>query len=268
MCDILKDEEGPSLPVSITMEMLLKELKVIENVMVYWSLTTGVSEERKLAGLDKEFRSADRNSTNMRFCMYVYCMVNTIWEKYGILEKLLAGREPKDLMRGAKRFKEYQYNEYQYDETELDNFMRKVIRECCSGDFDDFIISVKDRYANSVIGKYHMMLAKIKGYELLGIDTFDDIPETEAWRRLFTTYFDKEEDNFPLFYQTYTRQCYEFVLLSFLSVDGCGGINYIPVFKVYSDDNFKESYETSIKGMINTKMIRLKLNKLYKKSIK
>ena len=263
MNDILKEEDGPPLPISVSLETLKNELKLVENMMIYWSIVTNVTEER-LGALDRDFWSSNRDSTNMRFCIYVYCMMNTMWASYERLKKITSGIDIDSIEIGNGY---YDCNEFKYDETKNDEFMRYVIRECCAGDFDDFIISVKDMIANSVIGEYHIMLAKIKGYELLGMDKFDDMPKSEAWRRLYTTYFDREEDNFSLFYQTYTKQCYEFMLLSFLSIDNCGGVKYIPVYKIYSNDNFK-TYERHVKPLINTFKIRKELMRLYKKNIK
>lgn len=269
MSDVLKPGTLPPLSTNVTMEELKNELNIIEKGMCYWALMKGFKENEELAGLRKEFLSIERNSTNMLFCIYVYCMMNSIWEKYEKLKEILHGREPKAMSRKSSRNANqlYDYNDYRYDEKACDEFMRDVIRECCSGDFNDFIISVKHRIAENVIGEYDIELAKVKGYELMSLREFPDMEKKEAWRRIFTTYFDNEETNFPLFYQTFTRQCYDYMLLSFLSISNMGSVSYIPVYSIYSDNNFEDCYETSIKKMINTKLIRGKILSIYNKKI-
>ena len=268
MSDVLKPGTLPPLSTSVTMDNLKRELQVIENGMCYWALMKGFKEDVELVGLRKEFLSINRDSTNMLFCIYVYCMMNAIWERYEKLKEILHGREVKDMQKRPQNIiDQYKYNEYKNKESECDEFMRDIIRECCSGDFNDFIISVKNRIAEQCIGDYHVELAKVKGYEMMSMKTFPDMEKKEAWRRIFTTYFDDEETNFPLFYQTFTRQCYDFMMLSFLSVSNMGGVSYIPVYSIYSDNDFEESYEGSIKKMINTKLIRGKIMSIYNKRI-
>jgi hypothetical protein len=269
MSDILKDK--PPLPKSISIERLKHGISVVEKVMVFWSLAMGVNTpSHSLAGLRKDFISADGDSTNMRFCIYVFCMMKAIWERVGVLERILCGRDVTKFQQRRQKHKtntmvvtKYDNNEYG-DGGDRDKFMREIIIHCCSGDLDDFIISVKENIANKSIGFYHIELAKIKGYELLGMREFGDMPKTEAWRRLFTSYFDREETNFDMFYQTYMYECINFMLLSFLSLSGCGGISYLPVYKLFSDNDFRETHETSISRMINTKQIRSAIYKLYK----
>ena len=269
MSDIIKPGTLPRLSTSASINDLENELKAIERAMCYWSLMKGFSEGGELAGLRKEFLSVERNSTNMLFCIYVYCMMNSIWIKFNKLKEILHGREVPDMNRRSTVAvtEQFNYNEYRFNEKDGDEFMRDIIRECCSGDFNDFIISVKDRIADYTIDDYQVELAKVKGYESMSMRTFPDMDKKEAWRRIFTTYFDDEENNFPLFYQTFTRQCYDFMLLSFLSVSDMGSVSYIPVYGIYSDNDFEESYETSIKKMINTKLIRGKLLSMYNKRI-
>lgn len=269
MTNVLKPGTFPPLSTSVTTDELKDELEKIERCMVYWSLMKGFKENEELKGLRKEYLSIERNSTNMLFCMYVYCMMNAMWEKFEKLKEILHGREPKFMQNRSKKASSeiYKYNEYRFNEEAGDEFMRAVIRECCGGDFNDFIISVKSRIAEESLGEFHVELAKLKGYELMSQREFPDVEKREAWRRIFTTYFDEEETNFPLFYQTFTRQCYDYMMLSFLSISNMGSVSYIPIYDIYSDNNFEESYERSIKPMINTKLIRGKLLSLYNKRI-
>lgn len=269
MSDIIKPGTLPRLSSSATTSDLENELKAIERAMCYWCLMKGFKEDVELVGLRKEFLSISRDATNMLFCIYVYCMMNSIWLKFEGLKEILHGREVPTMPKRSKLplTEQFNYNEYRYDENACDEFMRDVIRECCSGDFNDFIISIKDRIADKTIDDYQIELAKVKGYESMSMRTFPDMEKKEAWRRIFTTYFDDEETNYTLFYQTFTRQCYEFVLLSYLSIANMGSVSYIPVYGIYSDNNFEDSYEQSIKKMINTKLIRGKILSLYNKRI-
>lgn len=268
MSDILKDY--PILPTSVSMQELKMELLTLEKGVVFWSLEDQLLPEQ-LKGLNQEFVSSNRDSTNMRFCIYSYCMINSIFEKYEKLAIILHGRSPPDLPRwkmsenGKVRLRTtYPNNEFAHDEVKAFDFIKGVVRSCCGGDFDDFIISVKAMMAEETIDKYQYQLALIKGYELMGITNFEaTISKQEAWRRLFTNYFDKEETNFLLFYNEYTRQCLFFMMLSYLSISNGGNISYIPVYRIYSDNDFRETYDYELKTMIDTKLIRNTQKRLY-----
>jgi hypothetical protein len=273
MSDINKDT--PPLSRLVTTTELKTQLLVVEKVMVYWSFATGL-DESVLVGLEREFVGADKDATNMRFCFYVYCMMNAIWDRYERLVNILYGREVPELnseridpTNGDRITTKYTNNEYADDVEAGDSFMRDVVRHCCAGDFDDFIISVKETIYDKSLGPYHIELAKYSGYEKMGMSNFkEEITKSEVWRRLFTSYFDMEEVNFNLFYQTFTYHCLYFLMMSFLSLNDCGGISYIPIYKLYSDNAFRETYEMTVKPMIDTKLIKACIYKLYKIRVK
>lgn len=264
MADILKSDKPP-LPTNVTTEQLKHELKVIEDMMVALSIGDGFTQEQ-LSGLNKDFISADRDSTTMSFCINVFCMQNVIWLKFQKLTELLYGREVPELNRINKSGGGYADDtppEFYGRDADLCEFMRFVVRKCCAGDFDDFIISVKNAIAEEAITPYHMELAKVYGYEMMGMADFCDMEKKEAWRRLFTSYFDEVETNYDLFYREYPRQCYWFLLMSYLSIESGGGISYIPIYRIYSTNNFTKSYETDVKRLFDTRLIRTKCKKMY-----
>lgn len=261
------------LPVTVSPSDLRKEMFKIEKAVVYWALRTN-HPEGSFGSLDKDFITTD-GVLNNKFCLYAYYIVSACRWAIDRLDRVIAGRDISSIGRGERTatgiisIKLNENNEFLGREAEQDKFIKDLVRIGYGGDFDEFIINVKEEIANQTIGPFHQKLALAVGYERMGISEFSPIFNTEVWRRLFTNYFDSDEDNYAVFYNTYTHQCLYFIFLDFLSLDKDDtGIDYLPVYKIFSMDKFSRTRGDNVKEMINTKLIRQQLYKLYKKKIK
>jgi hypothetical protein len=261
------------LPRKVTILQLRIELLKLEKLIIFWALSTE-HEEHTLGKLDKDFIGV-KGCLNNVFCTHSYYTFLACQWSVDRLEGVINGRDFHDMgehekgVNGLFIMTVNRVNEYYGDVGEENRFMKDLVRIGYGGDFDEFIISVKESIANQTMGPYHQKLALVLGYELMGIADFTTVSHTEVWRRLFSTYFDLEEDNFVLFYNTYTHQCIFYVLLDFLSIDkNDAKIDYIPVYRCFSANKFTKTLTDDIKRLINTKLIKKKLYSLYNKKIK
>lgn len=262
------------LPRTVSVLHLRTELAKIEKLIVFWALATG-HEEGSFGTLDKDFIGSDGNCLNNVFCTHSYYMFMACHWDVDRLERVLNDRDISKMNEfernenGVPIMTVIRSNEYYGDESEQNRFMKDLVRIGYGGDFDEFIISVKESIANETMGPYHQKLALVLGYELMGIADFTPVAPTEVWRRLFSTYFDQEEDNFTLFYNTYPHQCIFYVLLDFLSIDKDDAkIDYLPVYRCFSQNKFTKTLTEDVKKLINTKQIRKRMYALYNKKIK
>lgn len=268
MTDIHKTKK---LPVNFSTNAIRDELSKVEKMVVYWALTLS-HDPKTLGNLPEVYITAD-NHLNNRFCLDSFLTVSAC--KWGLekLETVLGGRQVNEMQQyevnemGIRDFSVSSINEFFGNDDAMSKFVKDLVRMGYGGDFDEFIINVKDRIASTKLGPYHYKMALARGYDMMGITDFSDIEAPEAWRRLFTTYFDGDEDNYDMFYNTYMYECLKFLLLDYLSIDKCGGIDYIPVYKIYSRNGFTKSYSVEPQSLVDTKFIRTKLFLLYKKKI-
>jgi hypothetical protein len=270
LTDVHKTER---LPRSVTISQLRVEMAKVERVVVYWALCVNYNNPDPFGSLEKEFITAD-GLLNNKFCLYVYYITSACYWGIDKLETAIAGRDISSIGEGELTsdgvfiFKVNENNEFIGNDEGQEKFIKDLVRVGYGGDFDEFIISVKEDISNQTMGPYHQQLALARGYELMGISDFTPVPLTETWRRLFTTYFDGEEDNYAIFYNTYTHQCIFYICLDFLSLDKDQlGIDYLPVYKIFSANKFSKTYSDDIKELLNTKLIRKQLYTLYKKKI-
>jgi hypothetical protein len=262
------------LPRKVTVLQLRTELFKLEKLIVFWALSTE-HEESSLGKLDKDFISVGGSCLNNVFCTHSYYTYLACQWSVDRLERVIGGRGIHNMSQyergqnGLTMMTVNRSNEYFGDAGEQNRFMKDLVRIGYGGDFDEFIINVKESIANQTMGPYHQKLALVLGYELMGIVDFTTVSPTETWRRLFPTYFDLEENNFVLFYNTYTHQCLFYVLLDFLSIDNNdANIDYIPVHRCFSANKFSKTLTDDVNELINTKQIRQKLSMLYNKKIK
>lgn len=269
MTDIHKTKK---LPVKFSVQDIRIELLKTEKMILFWALSQ--SHKPTTIGKLPEVYITSDGMMNNRYCLDAFHIASA--NKWGLdrLDSILYGRIANDFPRftvnavGLREYDDVNDNEFQGDNDGLSKFIKDLVRLGYGGDFDEFIINVKDKIASNALGPYHYKMALARGYELMGITDFSDVDPSEAWRRLFTTYFDGDEDNYDIFYNTYPHQCIVFLLLDYLSIDKGGGVDYIPIYKIYSNNGFKKSYTEEMQTLLNTKLIRQRLFKLFKKKIK
>lgn len=271
MTDIHKTK---TLPINFSTNAIRDELLKIEKMVVYWSLT--LSHDPKTLGNLPEVYITTDNHLNNSFCLDSFLLVSAC--KWGlekletVLMSVVGCRQVNEMQQyeknalGMREFNVFSINEFFGNDVAMSKFVKDLVRMGYGGDFDEFIINVKNKIASTKLGPYHYKMALARGYDLLGITDFSDIEASEAWRRLFTTYFDGDEDNYDTFYNTYMYDCLNFLLLDYLSIDKCSGIDYIPIYKIYSR-NFLKSYSFEAQSLVDTKFIRTKLLKLYNKTL-
>lgn len=268
MSDIHKEKR---LPITTGVGDLNTELLKVEKMVVYWVLRED-HDPSNFGKLNKDFITPD-NTLNNRFALdaYLICQCNT-WN-VDRLSTTLGGRVTKNFPRqetnasGMILFNATTTNEFSSNDDKFDEFIKNIVRISVGGDMDEFIINVKMQIAQNAIGPFHQELAHARGFTLMGVTDFTSIPSHESWRRLFTNYFDGEEDNFDTFFATYTYDCLRFLFRDFLAVDDLGGLAYLPVYKIFSKNQFKKSFDMEIRKLINTQLIRDKIFKIYKRKI-
>jgi hypothetical protein len=260
-----------SLPVSVTVQDIRNELSKTEKMILFWGLSQ--AHEPSTLGKISDVYTTSEGFLNNRFCLDAYHIAFANKWCLDKLEGVLNGRHVKDMKQyeqnstGFHVIRNETVNEFGGNDDAMCRFIKDLVRLGYGGDFDEFIINVKDRIAAYALGPYHYKIALARGYELLGITDFEDINPSEAWRRLFTSYFDGEEDNYDVFFNTYKYHCISFLLLDYLSIEKSGGIDYIPVYKLFSNNGFETSYTGNVTALVNTSLIRSQLFRLYKKKV-
>jgi hypothetical protein len=234
------------------------ELKSIENQIIYWALTEGHNADDFGKEMRNELLNSNTMSFNRKFHVESCYKMKCIWQGHKELVEILDNVVVSSLP-GIDIFT----MENIIDDTEIDEFMKMVIKESCGHDFDEFIISVMERMKFNKIKQYHEKLAMVKGYEIFGIEDFETkLSYSETWRRLFPAYFDEVEDVFSLFYENFLGPCILHIYNDYLSWDH-NNVKYIPIYKLYGDPALNR-VSTNIRYFIKPADIKKRILKLYK----
>lgn len=242
-----------------TIKALHDELIAIEDMVLYWALTEDHERDEFGPDMRNELLNDKTMSFNRKFHIESCYKMKAIWEGFNSLKAFLGPTEVKDIPE-VDIFKMVDIIE----DHDMDEFIKNIIRLGYGGDFDEFIISVMERIKFLTMKENHEKLAMIKGYEIFGIEDFETkLPYSETWRRLFTNYFDEVEDIFKLFYERFVGPCVLFLYNDYLSWDDMGGIKYIPIYKLYTNES-QSQCSTNIRFFIDQEKIRNRIFKLYK----
>lgn len=255
---VYTDIHSVAMDTKVTFEEQEMELRAVEDRVIYWALTVKHDKEDFGPGMRSEYLDSNRMAFNQKFHIESYYMLRIMWNGLERCKKALGGVE----MQSIPVVNIFNYTG---DLGDVDEFIKKVIREAYGGDFDEFIISVMDKIKYDTMTPEHEKMAKIRAFELFGNEDFEkQIPSSETWRLLHNTHFDDVEDVYRLFYEKFRGPCIMYLYSDYLSwVESSDTmINYIPVYKQYTDE-MMDTADVDIRYFVDVGRIRDRIKRLY-----
>lgn len=190
-------------------------------MLVFWCVTKDHPTER-LGEADPKYMGD--GEFNQKLQMHGYYMLKCI--KEGFLKL------PKEIELNTL---EYMGISMKIMEERIEILGNKI-RRAYGGDLDEFIIDTINDVQFDLMTSSHEKLGILVGFEQLGMVDFNNkLSPSEIWRRLFTLYFDKEEDSFMLFLRTYTYFCLKHYYKDFLNKEL--PFRYIAPYGMYINDS-------------------------------
>jgi len=218
------DLEAEPMPSNITMDRQYRDLLLVEQMQLYWVFTTGHTKDQLGEYAPDNMVDEERRAFNIRYHVLSGFIMMAIWEGFNNLKQIMSNLNISHIRNMG-------------NDTD-DNIMilKKHIGECYYGEYDEFIICTMDRIKFVKMTKGHERIARVKSYDMMKNDNFDEpFDSIDTWRFLFNGYFDEVEDKIDVFLKHHPGPCVEYLLLDYYSKMDV--FKYIPVYKIFTNNN-------------------------------